>query len=520
MNTLLSVAIAAMLPASIASAQPATYYGDGYSIVVPEGWTEMPREVLELVHQFTNVEYVTGFANPDAEEWLDHPYVLVKDLPAPEESIPVTKALAVEMVRFFSGMDMDEAVRELEAPLFDSVELAFGKPDVSLQWDRRQFCARGLMTVDESVVRYQWIGHFGFDKLVCVYFYALADEWSATEVARFHSGFAFDTPIPDVAGQPQKRRVAADSKTSTREFIDGHRYTFSTKDHPKAKGVHFTIALPNSWAAAEGDRPNIVQKFVSEGGRGFESVMITTKDLPLPPGTVITEQDKRDLFVPSELRGMLPPGATFIDALATKIEGTPAGLLEYKMRMDRVGMSLVMYTRSLYFLSGNTLVIVQCATGGFASSEDDVARRSAAFKPLFTLILNSVIFPDKWTAAPQISPAPHTTQYLAFDDQTLLIITLVVSFIVTWGVGLTAPLVIRYAIIRRPLSRKAATWIAAGSSAFLWLAFQSLHHALGEEPGRGFVWVLMFFVARWIMSRGYDSAATLRPTQRRLAEPT
>jgi len=61
MNTLLSVAIAAMLPASIASAQPATYYGDGYSIVVPEGWTEMPREVLELVHQFTNVEYVTGF---------------------------------------------------------------------------------------------------------------------------------------------------------------------------------------------------------------------------------------------------------------------------------------------------------------------------------------------------------------------------------------------------------------------------------------------------------------------------
>lgn len=313
-------------------------------------------------------------------------------------------------------------------------------------------------------------------------------------------------------------RVVADAATSTREFLDGHRYTFSTKDHPKAKGAHFTIALPNSWAAAEGNRPNIVQKFISEGRRGLESLMIVTT--ALPSGTVLTEQDQRDLFVPSLMRDMVPPGATFIDAQATKIEGTPAGIIEYKMRPDRAGMSFVIYGRMLSFLSGNTLVQVQFHTGGIADSEDDVARRMAAFRPLFFLITNSIIFPDKWTAAPQIPPGPRTTQSLAFDDQTLLIITLVVSFIVTWGLGLTPPLVIRYAIVRRPLSRKAASWIAAGSSVFLWVAFAALNVALGEEPGRGVVWFVMFFVARWIMSRGCDSAATLRPTERRLAEPT
>jgi hypothetical protein len=64
-----------------------------------------------------------------------------------------------------------------------------------------------------------------------------------------------------------------------REFIDGGRTTFSTNDHPKTKGVNFTIAYPNSWAAAEGDRPNIVQKFTSEAGRGLEMAVIVTNDL-------------------------------------------------------------------------------------------------------------------------------------------------------------------------------------------------------------------------------------------------
>ncbi|RJP31871.1 MAG: hypothetical protein C4547_15005, partial [Phycisphaerales bacterium] len=68
--------------------------------------------------------------------------------------------------------------------------------------------------------------------------------------------------------------AADQSKDLTREFIDGRRLTFSTKDHPKARGANFTIAYPSSWKAAEGERPHIVQKFVSEGGRGFEIVMI------------------------------------------------------------------------------------------------------------------------------------------------------------------------------------------------------------------------------------------------------
>lgn len=61
----------------------------------------------------------------------------------------------------------------------------------------------------------------------------------------------------------------------------------SVQEVMQAKGVNFTISYPNSWRAAEGERPNILQKFVSEGGHGLE-MMILTKDLPSPPGTVLT----------------------------------------------------------------------------------------------------------------------------------------------------------------------------------------------------------------------------------------
>ena len=33
-------------------------------------------------------------------------------------------------------------------------------------------------------------------------------------------------------------------------------------NHPKAKGVNFSLKAPNGWDCREGDRPNIVKKFV------------------------------------------------------------------------------------------------------------------------------------------------------------------------------------------------------------------------------------------------------------------
>jgi hypothetical protein len=65
---------------------------------------------------------------------------------------------------------------------------------------------------------------------------------------------------------------------------------------------------------------------------------------------------------------------------------------------------------------------------------------------------------------------------------------------------------IRYVLLRRPLSKIVATSLAAGFSVFFWVAFLLAHAALGEKPGTGVVWVLIFFVSRWIISREHVPA--------------
>jgi len=296
-----------------------------------------------------------------------------------------------------------------------------------------------------------------------------------------------------------------------REFLDGNRTTFNTQNHPKAKSVHFTIAYPSSWAAKEGERPNIVQKFVSEGGHGLEMAMIITKTLPLPAGTTITEADLKELFTSTEMKDMLPKGAKFINAKQTKIEGLPAGILEYSMHQERAGMAIDMQGISYIFIHHSTMVQLQCAVSGVAASQGNISRRMATFKTLFALMANSIVIPDKWTIPREVPTGSMATSSssLPYDDPPLLILTLVLSFIITWGVGLTPPLLIRYAFVRRPLSRKSASWIAVGFSVFFCMAFLAINSALGEKPGNGVVWIIMFFVARWIMSRGYVPTPTV-----------
>lgn len=301
---------------------------------------------------------------------------------------------------------------------------------------------------------------------------------------------------------------AANVDDPIREFLEGHRTSFSTKGHTKAKGANFTIEYPNSWAASEGKRPNIVQTFVSDGGRGHESAIIVTKQLPLPPGTVLTREDLGQLLAPSELREMLPSGAVLVAAQSTEIDGEPAGVFEYKMRADRAGITFLIHAWTVTFFSANILVQVQFSVSGPAKKQGEVSRRMEKAKPIFTLMASSIMLPDKWNKTPQTpgkkqNMAPSSSS-LSSDDFPEIISLIAVSFFFTWGVGLTPPLLIRYAFLRRPLSKKASSWTSAGLSVLFWTAITLLRAASGEKLGAGVISVIIYFLlARWVMSRGY-----------------
>jgi hypothetical protein len=193
--------------------------------------------------------------------------------------------------------------------------------------------------------------------------------------------------------------------------------------------------------------------------------------------------------------------------------------MQYKMRHQRAGMDLVMYGWTISFFCDNTMVQVQFQVGGLARDEANVARRMAAYRPLATLIANTILLPDKYAppqrmASPPLSPSRERNPGAApaLSDNPWQALT--IGLLVTWGIGLGIPLLIRL-VTGGPLSKPSATWVAGCFCALGWIGFRVLNASMGERPGTGAVWFLIFPVAQWLMSRGHPPllkpAAALTP---------
>lgn len=137
-------------------------------------------------------------------------------------------------------------------------------------------------------------------------------------------------------------------KHPEREFLDGYKYKYITNGTGKAKGVAFSIEAPKTWAAKEGNRPNIVQKFVSENGRGLELLLVFIKEMPLPPGEIITAKDVAEILNPIDIKDFLPGGAEYITSGKLTVENLPGFWVHFKMNGSRVrnsiGIETIMYT--------------------------------------------------------------------------------------------------------------------------------------------------------------------------------
>ena len=179
---------------------------------------------------------------------------------------------------------------------------------------------------------------------------------------------------------------------TAREFQEGKVVKFSVLGHAKSKGTNFSIKYPQSWMAKEGDRPNTVQSFVSDHGKGLEVVSIITK--AIPPEEPFSKADIPSYLSPDQVGRDIPPGAKLIRAVSTKIEAEPAAIIEYSIQQDRAGMVLESHIMALQFFQGRTFVMVSFYVGRL--SEAEAARRFELCRPLFFQMINSIVFDGKW----------------------------------------------------------------------------------------------------------------------------
>ncbi len=73
--------------------------------------------------------------------------------------------------------------------------------------------------------------------------------------------------------------------------------------------------------------------------------------------------------------------------------------------------------------------------------------------------------------------------------------TIVLSLLMTWTIGLTPPLVIRYVLLRRPIS----TWAAIGTCGAFWVINILIFTALGSKSKTHGALVLVALVSYWIL---------------------
>lgn len=185
-----------------------------------------------------------------------------------------------------------------------------------------------------------------------------------------------------------------------REFLDGFKVRFTSDGSGKAKSVRFHLDYPKSWSSADGDRPNVVRKFVSQNGRGFEIITVIVKSLPLSPGQKLTEKDIEgmvsEVATLKELKKMLPDGASFISGGPIRLDGRPGFYQKYSLKRQRLDLTFTSMIVSYTVYYQNSIISIHCAVGSEAIEEQNVERRFDRFEPLFKLVANSFMIESQW----------------------------------------------------------------------------------------------------------------------------
>lgn len=180
-------------------------------------------------------------------------------------------------------------------------------------------------------------------------------------------------------------------------FVDGKWTKFSTLNHKKANGLVITLCYPVGWVSKEGEKPHIVQKFVSDGGKGSETAMILIKEMPpLPADVKPTEEDLKEFFSEDALKTMAPTGAKIFVAKQTKIEGLIGGTVEYSANGERLGVTIEQRSIMYCFIYDNKFVSVSFTVSGLPNAKTTAEDHMKEFRPLFLAMANKISLSDRW----------------------------------------------------------------------------------------------------------------------------
>lgn len=254
----------------------------------------------------------------------------------------------------------------------------------------------------------------------------------------------------------------------------------------RSEDAHFRFIYPPSWVSKTPRGENV--KALVSGGEGGSNCNVVVK--PLPRG-----YSESDFWGEAAPEDMTPPNSSLLNSGATYLNNKKAMMAVYDTAYKAMDIAVDLRFLMIMAVENNAMYAITC--GGQADTFE-------ASQETFNSIIRSFVF-ETWTD-PSNSPVNNedmSTNDLIFDavdtgEYGLLSMFLAFSFALTWGIGLTPPLLIRYAFYRRPLNK----WPAIGYCALLFCVNIVIFTALGSESKTHSALVIIAFVSYYILKNG------------------
>jgi hypothetical protein len=172
----------------------------------------------------------------------------------------------------------------------------------------------------------------------------------------------------------------SDSDFSLGEYV-------SIKGHPKSKGVNLKLRSPVGWEFLDGDRPNIVKKFI----HADNIYLILIRD----NSTFVSRKEAKEFFsdgaaVDELIEGTLHPMTNFkvVSKEAVTLDNYPAMQFAITGELEQMGVKSKFFAKVWLVFFEDKVVMLQgiCAD----------SRRLESLEVLYNQITNSIIFPEQY----------------------------------------------------------------------------------------------------------------------------
>lgn len=201
------------------------------------------------------------------------------------------------------------------------------------------------------------------------------------------------------------------NNNNLKEFMDEFRTRYSTKDHPKSKGLDYSISFPKSWIVKDGSRPNIIIKAVDQRNSSLY-LMLMTKEfmnknelekLISEEGLDIKSNIYKDwisdaIFTPEFISNSIEDASEFKEPVKTKLDGQPAILYYTKTPNERAGIKIEVHQNLAIVIYRNYLIFITLGAGGIEneSTFDYSKLENGNIEMLFKSILNTLVIDEQW----------------------------------------------------------------------------------------------------------------------------